>query len=473
MRSRIRLILPVLLCLVFALVASAPARAQHDDEATPSWDFGLLLGGGFPDTPVVGDGQDRQFNLLYGLRLGHLFTDHWGIFVDGIINPLDGDTALGDVDEQGVQAGGEYILNPGSYGRWFISAGAGRAWYKPEQASNFDGWRYSLGFGQRFMQSETARLRWEIRGLQTMLDDEDLGGEDLTNIQAILGFSWGTASTPVDTDGDGVKDKKDKCPDTPHGATVDETGCPKDSDGDGVYDGLDRCPDTPKGVKVDPTGCPMDSDGDGVPDGPDACPDTPRGATVDERGCPKDSDGDGVPDGIDKCPNTPRGTKVDASGCPMDSDGDGVTDDKDRCPDTPRGTQVDANGCPPPPPPPPPAAIPERGMTLVLEGVNFEYDSAKLTADSTTVLDRVAASLMEHTEAKIEVDGHTDSKGNDAYNLSLSRKRANAVKDYLVSKGVNAAQLSAKGYGEKQPIASNDTEDGRSHNRRVELKRVD
>ena len=112
-------------------------------------------------------------------------------------------------------------------------------------------------------------------------------------------------------------------------------------------------------------------------------------------------------------------------------------------------------------------------MTLVLEGVNFEYDSAKLTAGSAATLDKVAASLIEHTEAKIEIDGHTDSKGNDAYNLSLSRKRANAVKDYLVSKGVNAAQLSAKGYGEKQPIASNDTEDGRSHNRRVELKRVD
>jgi len=112
-------------------------------------------------------------------------------------------------------------------------------------------------------------------------------------------------------------------------------------------------------------------------------------------------------------------------------------------------------------------------MTLVLEGVNFEYDSAKLTAGSAATLDKVAASLIEHTEAKIEIDGHTDSKGNDAYNLKLSQRRAQAVKEYLVSKGVNEAQLTAQGYGEKQPVASNDTEEGRAQNRRVELKRLD
>jgi OOP family OmpA-OmpF porin len=156
----------------------------------------------------------------------------------------------------------------------------------------------------------------------------------------------------------------------------------------------------------------------------------------------------------------------------MDSDGDGVTDDKDRCPDTPRGTQVDANGCPPPPPPPP-AAIPERGKTLVLEGVNFDFNSDRLTAGSAETLDRVAASLVANPEVQIEVDGHTDAKGNDAYNQKLSQRRAEAVKAYLVGKGVNAGQLSAKGYGEKQPIASNDTEEGRAQNRRVELKRHD
>jgi OOP family OmpA-OmpF porin len=164
---------------------------------------------------------------------------------------------------------------------------------------------------------------------------------------------------------------------------------------------------------------------------------------------------------------------VDERGCPKDSDGDGVPDGIDRCPDTPRGTQVDANGCPPPPPPPPPAAIPERGQSLVLEGVNFEYDSAKLTADSTAVLDRVAESLVANPDARIEIGGHTDSRGRDAYNLDLSRRRAQSVQDHLVAKGVNPSQATVKGYGEKEPVASNDTEEGRAQNRRVELKRLD
>jgi outer membrane protein OmpA-like peptidoglycan-associated protein len=470
MRTTRRLGVLLVVFVMAGFVAST--RVAAEEETAPSWDFGFLLGGGFPDDPLVGEAESQKFNLLYGLRLGHRFTERWGLFADGILNPLDGNTALGDVDEQAVQAGVEYILNPNSNGRFFVSGGVGNAWYKPELgASDFDGIRYSLGFGQRFAMDETARLRWEIRGLQTTLDEEDLGGEDLTNIQALLGFSWGTASTPVDTDGDGVRDKKDACPDTPRGATVDEKGCPKDSDGDGVFDGLDRCPDTPKGVKVDASGCSMDSDGDGVFDGPDACPDTPKGATVDEKGCPKDTDGDGVFDGLDRCPDTPKGVKVNSSGCPLDSDGDGVNDDKDRCPDTPRGTQVDATGCPPPPPPP--SAIPERGQALVLEGVNFEYDSAKLTPDSTAALNLVADSLKANPEARIEIGGHTDSRGKDSYNLQLSRKRAQAVQDYLVGQGVSPAQASVTGYGEKQPVAPNDTEDGRAKNRRVELKRLD
>ena len=466
-------VLGVLFSLTFCLVCLVGLATQSvaaEDESAPAWDFGFLLGGGFPDKPLVGEAEDRKFNLLYGLRLGHLFTDHWGAYADGILNPLDGTTAIGDVDEYGVQLGPEYIFNPDSYGRWFVSAGVGMAWYKPELADNFDGMRYSLGIGQRFMQSDTARLRWEIRGLQTMLDEEDLGGDDLTNIQAMLSFSWGTASTPVDTDGDGVRDRKDECPDTPRGATVDERGCPKDSDGDGVWDGIDRCPDTPKGEKVDATGCSMDSDGDGVKDGPDQCPDTPKGATVDAKGCPTDSDGDGVYDGIDRCPDTPRGTKVNAQGCPLDSDGDGVNDDRDRCPNTPRGTQVDANGCPPPPPPPP-ANLPAPGAALVLEGVTFELNSAKLTASSSATLDKVAESLVGNPDVKVDIGGHTDSTGNDAYNLELSRKRAQAVQDYLVSKGVNPSQTSVTGYGEKNPIAPNNTKGGRDQNRRVELKR--
>ena len=123
-------------------------------------------------------------------------------------------------------------------------------------------------------------------------------------------------------------------------------GRDKDSDGDGVIDANDMCPNTPAGVKVDQFGCPIDTDNDGVPDYLDKCPGTPVGVLVDKNGCPLDSDGDGVPDYLDKCANTPAGVKVDSYGCPLDSDGDGVPDYMDKCPNTPVGTAVDQNGCP-------------------------------------------------------------------------------------------------------------------------------
>ena len=279
-----------------------------------------------------------------------------------------------------------------------------------------------------------------------------------------------------DSDGDGVPDERDKCPNTPKGAVVDAHGCPKDSDGDGVMDGFDKCPDTRKGLKVDASGCPMDSDNDGVLDGLDQCPDTPRGAKVDSRGCSVDSDGDAVADKLDKCPDTPRGTKVDKDGCPVveDSDGDGVPDDKDHCPDTPRGTKVDASGCVlVAAAPAAPALIPEKKKSIVLEGVNFDTNSSHLKPESASTLDRVAEGLKENPDVRVEVGGHTDSQGNDAHNMQLSRDRANSVKAYLIGKGVPAKQLQAKGYGETKPIADNKTADGRARNRRVELKRID
>ncbi len=240
---------------------------------------------------------------------------------------------------------------------------------------------------------------------------------------------------------------------------------PVDSDGDGVVDGKDKCPNTPAGRKVDANGCELDSDGDGVVDALDKCPNTPAGRKVNADGCELDSDGDGAVDALDKCPNTPAGVKVDAQGCPLDSDGDGVPDYLDKCPTVPAAT---TDGCPPPgpvaaPEPPPPPA------KLVLEGVNFDNDSAKLRYDADEILDKAAATLKEWGDVKVEVAGYTDSNNSDAYNLELSNRRANAVRDYLISKGIDAGRLTAKGYGETNPIADNDTEEGRAKNRRVEL----
>ena len=283
-----------------------------------------------------------------------------------------------------------------------------------------------------------------------------------------------------DADGDGVPDDEDKCPDTPVGVTVGPDGCPLDADNDGTPDSQDKCPNTPKGVAVGPDGCPMDSDNDGVPDYLDKCAGTPAGAIVDANGCEADSDGDGVPDRLDKCPDTPPGQKVGPDGCPLDSDGDGVPDDQDECPHTPAGAKVLANGCALKDDcrtPRPGEEVDENGCaldkTFILRGVNFEFDSDRLTPEAKEILKQVAQTLQAYPDVKVEIAGHTDAIGTDAYNLGLSEKRAVAVKNFLTTETVDANRMSPNGYGESQPIDTNDTDDGRAKNRRVELRVIE
>jgi len=230
-----------------------------------------------------------------------------------------------------------------------------------------------------------------------------------------------------------------------------------DTDADGVKNIDDDCPGTVAGGIVDENGCEIDSDGDGVVDRLDECPGTPQGAVVNERGCEPDSDGDGVSDSRDRCPGTPAGAKVDQYGCELDDDGDGVVNSKDKCPSSPAGRPVDNYGC-------------TLATEYKLERVNFEFDSAKLTADSTASLDEAAKIMTRHSDLKIEIAGHTDSQGNDTYNQGLSERRAQAVADYLIAKGANAANIFVKGYGESDPVADNGTMEGRAANRRVELR---
>jgi OOP family OmpA-OmpF porin len=233
-----------------------------------------------------------------------------------------------------------------------------------------------------------------------------------------------------------------------------------DSDGDGVCDAKDRCPDTPSCCIVDEYGCEIDSDGDGVCDGCDKCPDTPKGATVDKRGCPKDSDGDGVYDGIDRCPDTPKGAIVDEWGCPKDTDGDGVYDGIDRCPDTRPGVEVDEWGCP-------------KCDLTELEGITFRFDKSDVIPDPNPVLDRAVELIRGCDGVDIEIHGHTDWIGSEAYNMKLGMRRAEAVKDYLIMKGIAGEHLFPKSFGESQPITTNETKEGRKLNRRVEFHVVD
>ena len=181
------------------------------------------------------------------------------------------------------------------------------------------------------------------------------------------------------------------------------------------------------------------------------------------KDCVTDSDHDGVPDGVDKCPGTAPGVAVNEEGCAADkggdADGDGVLDSDDQCPGTAPGIKVDAKGC----------AI---DQTLILQGVNFETGSAVLTGDAAATLDLIAQSLNGQPNSKIEIGGHTDNVGSEAYNLTLSQQRAEAVRQYLIGKGVDAARMTTQGYGTSKPIESNATEKGRAINRRVEFKIV-
>ncbi len=231
----------------------------------------------------------------------------------------------------------------------------------------------------------------------------------------------------------------------------------KDADGDGVIDDNDRCPGTFAGAAVDQNGCELDFDGDGVADRLDKCPDTPSGARVDASGCELDSDGDGVVNSKDQCPNTAAGASVDTIGCELDSDHDGVVDRKDQCPDTAEGQAVDNDGC-------------DLEEHYTLNGIHFEFDSAKLTDDSQGAIHDALAILKRHPDLQVEIAGHTDSKGSDSYNQALSLRRANAVRREFVLHGINASNLSVMGYGESEPVADNETEDGRATNRRVELR---
>ena len=171
-----------------------------------------------------------------------------------------------------------------------------------------------------------------------------------------------------------------------------------------------------------------------------------------------DSDNDGVPDSRDSCPNTPAGAAVDSNGCALDSDGDGVPDYKDQCPETPKGRKVDDKGCKL-------ALMKDISMEL---SVNFASNSDVVVGGSIDDVDQVVEFLKTYPDVPVEIGGYTDNTGAAAYNKALSQRRADAVRDILINKyGIAADRLTATGFGEDSPVASNDTAEGRAANRRV------
>jgi len=303
-----------------------------------------------------------------------------------------------------------------------------------------------LGAGLEIFVHRNVAIRFDVIDHyidRDFIDGDRLGDNKTHNWEIGVGLTFlaggrGKKKAP-DSDADGIPDADDQCPDTPAGVAVYSNGCPVDNDQDGVADYLDRCPATPAGTAVDASGCPLpekkeevskkpvDSDNDGVPDESDAEPATPAGARVDSRGRALDSDADGVPDGIDRCADTPAGVPVDTYGCPR--------------------------------------YTPEQFKLSVF----FEIAKSAVPGKHFAELDRIAA-LIKKTGARVRVTGYTDQVGPEEYNKMLSDRRARAVRDYLVSRGVEASRLEVTASG-KFPVRAGEKLD-RSRQRCVSLELI-
>ena len=278
--------------------------------------------------------------------------------------------------------------------------------------------------------------------------DRVINADVPSHMQHLIGLTFKFGGK--DTDGDGIYDKDDACPETK--GLKQFKGCP-DSDADGIVDGSDACPN--EAGLPEFQGCP-DMDADGVADKDDACPDVAGLKTL--GGCP-DADGDGVTDKSDKCPQV-KGPK-DNAGCPWpDTDGDSVLDKDDKCVDV-KGTAAN-NGCPEV------TEVAIKQLNEYAKTILFESGKASFQNQTFAVLQSITAILKEYPTAKFSIEGHTDDSGSVAFNQTLSENRASAVKNYLVENGIAADRLTSAGYGKSRPIDK--TKAGKANNRRVEVK---
>lgn len=328
-----------------------------------------------------------------------------------------------------------------------VSIGGGYTFLGNASAGTING-----GLGLTYWVSERVGISYQTAYKHSFDDARTPDFDVASHSQHFFGITFKFGGK--DTDGDGIYDREDSCPEV--AGLKQFNGCP-DTDGDGIIDGNDACPDAFGLAAMN--GCP-DTDGDGVADKDDACPEVAGLKAL--QGCP-DTDADGITDAKDKCP-TVKGPK-DNGGCPWpDTDGDSVLDKDDKCP-TVKGT-VANNGCP---------EVSEEAMNQLgdyAKTILFNSGKSSFQEQTLPVLKSIAALLVQYPTAKFSIEGHTDSTGSSKMNQKLSENRANTVKDYLVENGIAADRLTAAGFGSTKPIDSNATRKGKANNRRVEVNLV-
>lgn len=377
------------------------------------------------------DVQGGNSDITIGpkMSLGRYLGKGFSLELAGAVNEISRPWGSGsDATFVGIDLNAKYALS-NAFGKsgWFdpfLFVGGGENWVGAENGLGFNA---GAGFNAWFSDHVGINVTGAYKKVNTPVDFEMM--------QYSVGLAWKfgnsknkdiTEEELSDRDGDGVADCRDECPDVVGLALFH--GCP-DTDGDGIPDKMDKCPDV-FGLKI-LHGCP-DRDGDGTADKDDGCPDVPGPKT--NAGCPfKDTDGDGVIDLIDRCV-TVKGPASNY-GCPV-------------LPTVEIMSELN-----------------EYGRTIL-----FDYDKWSFKKESYAVLQPMTTILKEYPDADFTIEGHTDSDGSDAYNQVLSEKRANAVRDYFVTNGINPSRLTTKAFGESKPVDTNNTAAGKANNRRTEVK---
>ena len=439
--------------LVVALLIVGVNNMQAQDENNP-WE--IAFGVNAIDTYPTGD--DGGF----GSQLFNA-TDHWNILPSisyigvsksvgnglsigarGSLNKISklGDVRVDDLSYYALDGTVKYNFLKEKAVDPFIELGGGYSWVDEIGFGTANG-----GVGVNFWFTENIGLTVSMNYKHAFQDDYGV-----KHWQHLAGLAVKFGGT--DTDGDGIYDKDDACPEV---AGLEAfNGCP-DSDGDGIEDSKDACPNEAGSAELN--GCP-DADGDGVADKDDACPNEAGLASL--AGCP-DADGDGIADKDDECPN--EAGPAENKGCPWpDRDGDGVLDKDDLCPDVP-GT-IANKGCP---------EVTEavrKTLNDYAKTILFDTGKATIKFESGEILNNIGDILKEYSYANFNVEGHTDSVGSESLNQKLSEERAQSVVEYLVENGIDRSRLKAAGYGESKPLMPNTTRDGRNRNRRVEINLI-